>query len=100
MKKVIIAIAIISASFGVSAKILSGPDLSKQADAVCGVHDLIDTNSGGLAVKTLDKGMIQAYKDAKKANPDMTYNGEKNETGCSVLTKEMYKANQGSYSKY
>ncbi|MFP1951732.1 hypothetical protein [Lonsdalea quercina] len=100
MKKTIFAIAIIFASSGVSAKILSEPDLSNQATNVCGVHEQLDDNIGGTSIGALDKGMIQAYKDAKKAHPDMTYYGEKNETGCVALTKEMYIGDKHSYSKF
>lgn len=75
MQKAIVVLGVMAISFGVSAKILSGPDLENQAMKACAKRDVLDLNvpfnnkAPTEPLFGIDSGMIQATIDALKANP-------------------------------
>lgn len=102
MRTTSITLCLVLASFGVSAKILAGPDLTNQANKTCAKRDVLElkvpleANNPYSPTWGLDKGMVQATIDALKENPDIA---PTDSVACQQAAIKQYRAGQKHYSK-
>ncbi|VEC46548.1 Uncharacterised protein [Klebsiella aerogenes] len=102
MRTTSIALCLVLASFGVSAKILAEPDLTNQANKTCAKRDVLElkvpleANNPYSPTWGLDKGMVQATIDALKENPDIA---PTDSVACQQAAIKQYRAGQKHYSK-
>ncbi|MGK2894992.1 hypothetical protein [Klebsiella michiganensis] len=103
MKKIgFIVVLTLVASFSVSAKIVSGPDLDRQAKVICGMPDIAKGEKASLEAPTLAKtyslnlGVLMAAIDALKANPNIPATDFE---GCEKATKSQYQLGNDKYRR-
>lgn len=69
--------------------------LQDQAAGVCGAHDIVDID----APLARNEGVIQAYKDTKKENPNMTDYTGLLDGGCIANTVKQYNSKASYYAE-